>query len=209
MAALEDFLPYVRVHVSGLPAPVMVHELRTATIQFCERSRAWKGMDALDVVAGESRYVVPVPDEAQLAVLEEVYLGSQYLTPKPLDELRARWINWLDATGNPLYYTQLEPDAITLVPKPVVSQVDGLRFRAHFKPLPNAKQVPDFLLNHYGPIIASGALAKLMMMPDLPCHNPKLAEHHQAQFDLGAARANTQADRSFTRAPRRVVGRFM
>jgi hypothetical protein len=209
MSTLEDFLPYVRPHVSGLTAPMLTHEIRAAAIRFCERSRAWKGVETMDVVADQARYVAPVPEDARLAVLEEVYFNGQLLQPRALDEMKVRYSNWMAASGTPLFYTQYEPEALTLAPIPNLAIEDGLVMRAHYKPTREAKTLPDFLFDHYAPVIAAGALAELMMMPDLPCYNPQQAMAHQARFDLGADKANTQADRSFTRTARRVVARFM
>lgn len=209
MTALDAFLPYIRVHVSGLPAPVILQEVRSAAIRFCAISRAWKGFQVMDISAGVAAYAIPVPTGAVLGVLEEVYVNGESILPQPLDELRARWRHWTAVEGSPLFYTQLDPDTVTLVPKPVDDSADGLEMRAHYKPAHDAAELPDFLLDQHAQAIASGALSTLMSMPDLPCYNPNQAMAHQAVFEAAAYKANTQADRSFTRAPRRVVGRFM
>lgn len=209
MATLDAFLPYVRLSVSGLPAPVLIHEIRSACIRFCERTRVWRGMESLDVVADQASYPIPVPLGAQLQVLEEVYLCGDRLQATALDDLKSRWTNWLAVAGTPLVYTQLTPDELTLVPKPVVDLAEGLVMRAAYKPTRDAGVVPDFLFDQYAPVIASGALAVLFGQPDLPCYNPDQALFHQGLFDQGMDKALTRADRSFTRAPRRTVARFL
>lgn len=209
MAALDAFLPYVRLSVAGLPAPVLIHEVRASCIRFCERSRVWRGLDSLDVVADQSTYVIPVPPDAQLQCLEEVWFGGDPLQAIAMDDLKARFKQWPAISGTPLVYTQFSPDEVTLVPMPVTDLPAGLMMRGAYKPLRNAMSVPDFLYEQYAPVIASGALAFLLSQPELSCYNKDQALYHQGIFDQGTDKAQTRADRGFTRAPRRTVARFL
>jgi hypothetical protein len=206
---LDAFLPYVEPHVPGAPVPGMLFEIRNAAIAFCARSRAWKSMDTDSVAAGVAEYPIPAPPKANVVVVEAVFCDGQPLQPETLDGLRARWTNWITATGTPLCYTQLEPDVLILVPRPVAARVQGLTIRACYQPTRDADTLPDFLLNQYAEVIGRGAAARVLQTPGEPYTNPQKSMFYYQQFEEGVNRAATKAARGFTRAPLRTRPRFL
>jgi len=208
MATLEAFLPYVEPHLLGAPLPGLLHEIRQSAITFCERTRVWKEAHAVPLRAGVSAYEVPEPDteSGQVAILEEVRTADLLLQPQTPDDLKRRYQDWQTATGTPLYYTQLDPNHITLVPAPVAKGT--LSVRVCCKPDRSATAVPDFLFQHYAETIAHGAVARALETRGNPYGAPKLAVYHREHFERGIHQALMQAARGFTRAPLRTRAYF-
>lgn len=209
MIQLDAFLSYVALHCMGVPEPTLLIEVRSACIEFCERSRVWKERVSLSVREGRAEYEIPLPEGAQLVKLEEVFYDGDRIEAMAPDALHDRWQRWMSQTGVPSVYTQLDPMTLTLVPKPTVSLSRGLVLRACFKPDRSADTVPDWLFQHYVQPIAAGALARLMAVNSLPCFNPQLAMVQGVAFAEGINKALMAADKGFTRAPRRTVPRFL
>jgi len=209
MAKLEAFLPYVALHCMGVPEPSMLHEIRSAAVLFCEQSRAWKRIDSVSVRAGRGEYEIPLEDEAIVVTIEEAIFNNQPLRPEALDALKSEWRDWISQTGTPLLFTQLDPDTLRLVPIPEADQPKGLTLRICYKPDRTAKNVPDWLFQRYAEVIAAGAIARLTAINSLPCFSPGLSAVFGQSFQEGINKALHEADKSFTRAPRRTVPRFM
>lgn len=209
MAALDDFLPYVALHCAGVPIPSMAHEIRSAAMLFCERTRAWKALQTVNVLANRGEYEIPMESQAAIVTIEEAIFNGNKLAPMALDELKNEWRDWITQTGTPLYFTQLDPDNLRLVPKPSTDFPKGLTLRIAYKPDRNANTVPDWLYQQYAEVIAAGAIGRLAGTRALPCFDPAVAQYYLQQFTSGTDRALNEADKSFTRVPRRVVSRFI
>lgn len=208
MATLEDFVPDVSLDCMGVPLPVMEHAIRLAAIEFCDISRAWKETGSINVKASRASYEVPVPDGANLMVIEKVYYNGVRIDPCAPDALDDRYQNWTVMTGDPEVFTQLSPANLTLVPCPVTDLLKGLKFRACYQPDRTATEVPDWLFQQYATAIAKGAVAILASKKGLPCYDEGLSAARRDEFLLTANTAKHKADKGFTRAPRRVKGHF-
>lgn len=209
MARLEAFLPYVALHCMGVPEPSMVHEIRSALVLFCERTRVWKALHTLTVKANRADYEIPAEDSAVVVTIEEARFIGHRLPPEALDVLQQRWDDWMTQTGTPLCFTQMDPDSLKLVPMPVADVPKGLSLRVCYKPDRTAKDVPDWLFQQYAEVIAAGAIARLTAINSLPCFNPGVSAAFGLTFYEGMNKALHKADKSFTRTPRRTVPRFM
>lgn len=209
MAALSDFLPYVSLHCTGAPEPSMLHEIRSAAMLFCERTRAWKALQTVSVRAGRGEIEIPLEDDAVVVVIEEAIFDGNKLAPMALDELKNEWRDWITQTGTPIHFTQLDPDHLRLVPKPNADFPKGLTLRIAYKPDRNACRVPDWLYQQYAEVIAAGAIGRLAGTRAFPCFDPAVSTYYLQLFTAGCDRAMHEADKSFTRTPRRVRARFI
>jgi hypothetical protein len=206
--ALELIRPFTAVAAANVPVPILDHEIREAAIHFCERTRAWKDVVTLDVVAAQAEYTLTVPTDGTVVIVEEVYFNQARLEAKPMDTLKEQYQDWLTASGTPLFYTQQQPGVLTLVPIPASALEDGLLVRLTYKPSRTATTIPDWLYEQWADVLGWGALSRLLMNPGLPCHNPNLAAVYQTQYDAGLLRAIRQTGKNFTRAPNRVRAYF-
>lgn len=206
MATLDSLLPSVGVQVLGTPVPVILHAIRTAAQEFCQETRVWMVGHTVPVVAGQSRYLIPADDQAALVVLEEITLNGEPLVMESPDRLKERWIHWQTVTGTPQVVACFDPEALTLVPKPVAAGT--LWVRAAYQPDWQATEVPDWLFAQYARTIALGAQALLMDNKGLTCFDPNEAQAKRTAFVALMGQAQRHADRGWTRARRRVKGRY-
>lgn len=206
--ALSMLRPFTALAAAGVPVPIIDHEVREAAIQFCDRARVWREIQTLDVVADQADYTPVLPVDGVVSIVEDVYHNGVRLEPKPIDTLKEQYQDWQSQSGTPLYYTQMQPGVIKLVPYPTTELTDGLSVRLVFKPARTAETLPDWLYEQYADVLGWGALVRLLLNPGLPCHNPGLAAAYQTQFEQGLYRASRQSGKSFTRAPNRVRGYF-
>lgn len=201
MAELAQFRPYVTLHAPGVPLPAVDHEVREAAILFCISTRLWKEVQTAPVVAGQADYGITPPDGAVLQVLDEVYHNRIRLLPRSVDQLRDEYEDWLIASGTPLFYTQLEPDTLRLVPIPAMSLAAGLTYRASYKPERTTTTVPDWLYEQYADAIGFGAIAALRANPNLPCYEAGAAQWYGERFQAGIQKTQTRIAKGFVRAP--------
>lgn len=209
MASLNDFLPYVALHCTGAPEPSMLHEIRSAAMMFCERTRAWKSLQTVNVRAGRGEIEIPLEDEATIVTIEEALFNGDKLQPMALDALKSEWRDWITQSGTPTFFTQLDPDNLRLVPKPVEDFPKGLTLRIAYKPDRTANTVPDWLFQQYAEVIAAGAIGRLAGTRAFECFDPGVSQYYLQLFTSGCDRALHEADKSFTRAPRRVTARYL
>lgn len=209
MASLEAFLPYVSLHCAGVPIPSMLHEIRNAATQFCERTRIWKTIETLSVRANRGEYEIPLADEAVVVAIEEAVFNGTPLRPEALDVLKTEWRDWITQVGTPILFTQLDPDNLRLVPVPNADYPRGLTLRITYKPDRTANNVPDWLFQQYVEPIAHGAIGRLAGTRAFECFDPPVSSYYLQLFAAAADRALHEADKSFTRVPRRTKPRFM
>ena len=206
--ALSALRPFTALAAAGVPVPIIDHEVREAAIQFCDRARVWREIQTLDVVADQADYAPVLPVDGAVSVVEDVYHNRVRLEMKPIDTLKEQYQDWQSQSGTPLYYTQMQPGVIKLVPYPTAALTDALSVRLVFQPARAAETLPDWLYEQYADVLGWGALVRLLLNPGLPCHSPALAAAYQTQFEQGLFRASRQSGKSFTRAPNRVRGYF-
>jgi hypothetical protein len=209
MASLEEFLPYVALHCPDVAEPSMLHEIRAACVLFCERTRVWKAIETLNVRANRGEYEIPVDSEAVVVAIEEAIFNGSTLRPEALDVLKTEWRDWITQTGSPILFTQLDPDNLRLVPVPNADYPKGLTLRITYKPDRTAKSVPDWLFQQYAEVIAAGAIGRLTGTRAFACFDPAVSGYYLQLFAAGADKALHEADKSFTRAPRRTKARFL
>ncbi len=170
MVDLSVFLPHIRQYAPGVSVPTAYFGSRQAAIDFCHRTKMWRYEDDFDVSASDSEDI-STPIDSVLLDLEAVYFDGNKLTPKTpgwLDENARGWRTGELIGGPSQFVTQTEPNTIRLVPG-----ADGhVNIYAWLKPSQDAEQLPQFLGDQYRETIAHGALARILMMPNMPFTNP-------------------------------------
>ena len=210
MVSTAEFLPYVLPGAPKVSTLTAEFNVRLAAIEFCERTRIWRHMVDTNLTANSP--IVVCPDYAAIHEIERAFWNNEYrLTPKSFTELPPGWES--DQTAAPEIITQFEPDKVILYP----FQAGNLTMSVFLKPRAGRNfvlsgspmrdyynQVPDFLLIQHAEAIGSGALARILVIPDQQWSNPTLAAYYLGRF-------NEACDRSFAtnragqqRAPRRT-----
>ncbi|WP_104019127.1 hypothetical protein [Roseovarius nitratireducens] len=208
---LIEFLPLVRPHAPGAAIPNMTQALRKAAIEFCEKTRCWRYR--VNVQVTRQDYPVVTPAYAEIHEIERAEFDGNRLTPVEYDDLTFQELSQAEA-GVPHLITQMTYDQVAIVPfatgslslslflKPrhgdnMTTGTDGLP--SNFYDL-----VPEVLYSRFGETIASGAIARLLIIPQQPFTNLDLAAVHQAKFEDGVSRFNAANVRGQHRARPRV-----
>lgn len=204
MKSLEVFMPFIMPVARGVALPAAFHAVRKASREFCRRTRLWRGGDSFQVTP-EQCASIAVPYGAELFEIERVDFNGSMLEPVSLEWLDDHYPNWAKETaGSPSYVTQLAPSTIAVVP----TAAGCVTMRLTLMPNNETMDVPDFLADKYAEIIATGALASILMLPGNPFTSPQLAQYYQLNFDRDLDRLTGINVSGEQRAPTRTRARF-
>ena len=191
---LEAFHPYILTEVLGCPEPTMNMHLVSAAAEFCRETLAWTEVqDPVALQADVSDYEMDMPAQAYALTMRDVWLGSRRLRPMTLHGLQDAMPDWQTQRSNePVYYNMArDRNSVSVFPIPNAS-AGALVMRMAFCPTASATTLPDFLGQEYMEVIASGAKARLMLMPGQSWANPQLGAYHRQQFDNGILNARIE-----------------
>lgn len=210
MKLWSAFYPDVLPELPGAPLPVVDHYLRNATIEFCERTRAYVvDLALIDAVAEQMSYPLVMPADTELVdVVSAKYLGES-ITPKSPGYLDDKYGDWTVETGTPEHYTHQATDAILLVPAPADAATDALKIKASIRPALSATGVDDWFFNLYRLSLAAGCKAKMMAMKDVTWADPERVALNLGAFESAIVKATGAVANGFTRARPRFSGGFV
>lgn len=206
MTDWEDFFDYVMPEVPGIGTDLALMYIRLAAIDFCDKSLVHTVMlDDITLVAGQTTYDIAVPDQTDLAMVVNAWVGTRTITPKQIDELNQNSIDWQSESGRPESFTQTTQTSISLYKTPDANNIaDALRLRAALRPDIGADGLEDWVANKYVTTIAAGAMARLMSMPKKPWTDLQSAGLKNAMYMQGLNEARIDAKRGFSRGGLRV-----
>lgn len=211
MAELSDFYPYVLIDVPGCPEVVVDTALRSALIEFCEKSLVvQRDLDPVTVVAGTSDYDLEPPTFQLVSKILKLWYKSTELSPMAPDNIKnAEVYNRLftDAdTGrsDPRFFLQKDTTTFSIYPVPKNTVANAITIRAALKPSRSASTVEDVLFQDYAETIAQGAKYRLLSMPGKPWMNGPASAAALSMFTAGVNVARQRASRGGTRADLRV-----
>lgn len=206
MKTYEQFLNEVMPHVPGCPTTVAVNAVRNSCIEFCEKSLIMqRDHDLVSVIANIPDYDFE-PDTGYVVIkIMRAWFEATPLQPISPDEVGSiRVYNKLaegaDGTGTPRYIIQKDERTFSVYPVPKDNTSNAIFMRVALKPTRASTQVDDSLYEEYLEPIASGAVARLMLMPAKPYTNPQLALAQKSLFEAGVNQARQRASRGHTRA---------
>jgi hypothetical protein len=199
MAHLADFMPYILPLVPGCPAPLAEMTLRGVAIDFCTYAPvAQQVLDPVDVYAGQAQYDIDVPYGANVTlILEAYYDGQRMQVIRQDDDVR-------EGGTAPFALRQAADNTFTLYPTPTVDQDGVIVLRVATRPTMLAATLDDVLLADYAYEIGSGAVARLMLMPNQLFSNPQLAPTYQTIYVVGRTNARIRAEAGFGMSGNRV-----
>lgn len=199
---LEDFYPFVTVHVVGCSYPLIDHAIRQSAIAFCQRSLAWNGtLDAETLTADDLPY--RIAGEETYAVVHDIL--NVFVDDKRMSKSNARKLdkrgNWRAEVGIPEAYVVLSNDVIDLWRRPEESV--SVIATVVYNPKQDTNSLPDILYNEYAEMIAAGARARLMAIPNKPWSDAAMAAYWDGTFQSGAEIVRSKVQSSYG-APVRV-----
>lgn len=201
---LEDLAPFVLPSVPGCPDPTLLHHLRQAAIEFCERTLAWQqDLDPITSVVNTQSYALVFPAGSVLVKLLAFTVDGDeafVVTPEKGRRLvlhdSGRDVAWTDDRVN-----------VKVHPTPAAAGVI-YGFKAALKPTQAATTIADAVGEHYAKEIAAGALAGLLDLASVPWADPVKAAQRRTYFEDRIATVAAQVAKGFSRGAQNVRGFF-
>lgn len=205
MKTIDDFYSSVTQYAPGCPEPTLYFGVRQAASEFCERTRLWRYEDRFTITESECEALY-APQDAEIFEIEYVDFNGVPLDPKDLAWLNENMRGWRtgELTGLPKYFTQSEPNTISLAPR----YAGSVGLSLWLKTSQDANTLPDWMVSQYRETIAQGALARILLIPNQSFTNPELAAVFGSSFQAGIDRLSSKGFTGQQRAPMRTRSSF-
>jgi len=200
MAAYEKFFPNILPEVPGAAEAIVENAVRNAVIEFCEKSLILqRDHDPVTLVQGNVDYDLEPPSGYLVVKVMKAWLENNPLDPLAPDLVREAAVynrlfsSYQSANSTPRAYLQKTERTISVWYPPEKDYINGLTLRVALKPTRASSSVEDVILEDYAEVIASGALARLMMSAGKPYTNIEMAAVHKGLFQQGINLARSRA----------------
>lgn len=204
MKPLDTLFPRIMPRVKNCAVPIAEAAIRTAAIDFCERTRIWRSSDTFNVSHADCE-VVAVPYGAALHEIESARFNGIALEPVSIGWLDEGVHGWRDKTATASkWLTQVNPGSVRVVPA-ACGQLD---LSLILKPSEDADQLPAWLIDGHARVLADGALAEILTIPDKPAYNPDLAMFYSNRFRSEMDRLFNSNIKGQQKAPTRTRPNF-
>lgn len=215
---LKQFLPRVLPYVPGCPEVLAVAHLRDAAIEFCERTKCWRAISSVALSANGQAMVTP--STATIHLIEEATWNGLDLIPVQFTDISPDELTGTSNTSPPRYITQIEPGKVQCYP---FTTGGTLRISAFLKPRSDAiyntdaanpfddanAVVPDFIYQQDAESIASGAIARILAVPEHRFSNDEKSAYYRQAFNIACDHRFSRHMHGQQRAPIRVKGSYM
>ena len=186
--------PFIQVYVPDCPMALIIEAVRQACIEFCQNSRYWRyELDAFYTVATDAEYELTPPTDSTIADILLIKVNKEQLEPKTQDDLEVIYNEWREQNGKPKYFFMRDKTNMVLVPIPDAAY--PIRLLVSLKPTQTAQGVDELVFEEHKEAIKFGALAYLMMMPNVAWSNPNGSIFYQQQFEEKTNAAKVKAER--------------
>jgi len=182
MATFNSLVKEILPYVPFCPDPLIESNLRSATIEFCERSKAYiHDMDPFNTVSGVYEYDFDVPTGTQVHQVLLMTHDGQDMDPISPRSLELNYPDWRDKTGNPHVYLQKSINLFWIVPVP--SGAKQVITSVALKPTRTSNNIDTEFSNNYRDGIIYGTLYRLLRMPGKEWTDVNAAREYLLQFN--------------------------
>jgi len=185
---VKEVLPYVPL----CPDSLVEQNLRSATIEFCERSKAYiLDIDPFNTISGVYEYDFDIPTGTEVhQVLLMTHDGND-MDPISPRSLELNYPDWRNRTGQPHVYLQKTPTTFWTVPVPSGSK--QVITSVALKPSRTSNNIDTNISNQYRDAIVYGTLYRLLRMPSREWTDIGAAQEYLYQFNLEIKQAELRA----------------
>jgi len=185
---VKEVLPYVPL----CPDSLVEQNLRSATIEFCERSKAYiLDIDPFSTISGVFEYDFDIPTGTEVhQVLLMTHDGND-MDPISPRSLELNYPDWRNRTGNPHVYLQKTPSTFWIVPVP--SGPKQVIASVALKPSRTSNNIDTVISNQYRDAIIYGTLYRLLRMPNREWSDVGAAQEYSFQFNQEIKQAELRA----------------
>ena len=192
MAAYSSLVKEVLPYVPLCPDSLVEQNIRSAAIEFCERSKAYiLDMDPFNTTAGVYEYDFDVPTGTEVHQVLYMTEDGNDMDPISPRSLELNYPDWRDRTGNPHVYLQKTPTTFWVVPVPSGSR--QIIASVALKPTRTSNNLDTNITNQYRDAIIYGALYRLLRIPNREWTDVGAAREYLAQFNTEITQAELRA----------------
>ena len=185
---VKEVLPYVPL----CPDLLVERNLRSAAIEFCERSKAYiLDMDPFTTTSGVYEYDFDIPTGTEVHQILYMTYDGQDMDPISPRSLELNYPDWRDKSGNPHVYLQKTPTTFWVVPVPSGSK--EVIASVALKPSRTSNSIDTTVSNQYRDAIIYGALYRLLRIPNREWTEIGSAQEYLYQFNLEIQQAELRA----------------
>ena len=192
MAAYSSLVKEVLPYVPLCPDSLVEQNIRSAAIEFCERSKAYiLDMDPFNTTAGVYEYDFDVPTGTEVHQVLYMTEDGNDMDPISPRSLELNYPDWRDRTGNPHVYLQKTSTTFWVVPVPSGSK--QIIASVALKPTRTSNNLDTNITNQYRDAIIYGALYRLLRIPNREWTDVGAAREYLAQFNTEITQAELRA----------------
>lgn len=176
MASFESLVKEVAPYVPGCSESLIETNLRSATIELCEKSRAYTyDLDPITTISGVYEYEFDQPSGTDVHQIQWATYDGNDLDPISPRSLELNYPDWRDKSGIPTVYLQKTADTFWLVPVPNAKTVNGLLLNVALKPTRTTNNIDTEFSNTYRDGILYGTIYRLLRIPGKEWTDPMAA----------------------------------
>jgi|TARA_B110000444_G_scaffold239262_1_gene253543 hypothetical protein len=194
MAAFDSIIKDVLPYVPNCPDSLIESSLRSACIEFAERSKAYTfDLDAITSIPGVYEYEFDQPSGTDVhQILWMTYDGND-LDPISPRSLELNYSDWRNKTSVPQVYLQKTPDAFWVIPIPGSAVANGIQLSVALKPSRTTNNIDTTFSNSYRDGIVYGTLYRLLRIPSKDWTDVSASRDYLSLFNQEIVQAELKA----------------
>lgn len=190
MAEYADLIGEVRRECPEAPRPSIERELKSATVEFCRKSRFVKDLIQIELVPGQREYRLRGRRETRIDQVLGASLVTEGGSTIALHHLKAPALPAGD--GQPRYFgNPVSLDKVHFSPTPIAG--GSVYLSVVLVPRRDSANLPDEVYERHRDALISGAIARMTIVSNTPWSNPALSAEHQRRFELAVRDARQMA----------------
>jgi hypothetical protein len=182
----------------GIPAELLVHNIRLAAIEFTEYSGILTQTYLVDLQKDVTEYPIDVYDCMRFIALRKVCYGEQ-TRYCPAYEPKCCSIG-----GNTFWY---QDGALRIGEAPAYDEPEALTVEIVVAVSQDSCFMPEELYQDWAEPIAMGAIARCLMIAGQPFYDANSARLFEFKFKQGKVNARQRVERSRIRGPMKIAAR--
>jgi hypothetical protein len=195
----SDLVNRISPNAPGAPQPVIVTNVRDAAIEACEKTLAYKYVQAEQtLVNGTYSYsYVPASATEVHAILSVNINDNIKITPKTVEDITRIYPFWPTTAssyrGSPQYVVHFDADTYLMALTPDATTPYLLHMILALKPLRTATGLEQSVFDELEDAIVHGTLQRMLTMPEQTWSDTELAAYHAKQFTYKMAERRARA----------------
>ena len=194
MAAFDSIIKDVLPYVPNCPDSLIESSLRSACIEFAERSKAYTfDLDAITSIPGVYEYEFDQPSGTDVHQILWMTYDDNDLDPISPRSLELNYSDWRNKTSVPQVYLQKTPDAFWVIPIPGSAVANGIQLSVALKPSRTTNNIDTTFSNSYRDGIVYGTLYRLLRIPSKDWTDVSASSDYLSLFNQEIVQAELKA----------------